>query len=209
MNPLRGQAQAENARPSVSAVLFALLIIFGFCSTFVAFGGALALSFSGENTLPNSLIPFFVLLVAITICSGIFFLAGYIASRISHQRLLFDALMHGLAVWACLSVIVVILLSSATAFEGLKRVFGHFSLAGISLVTDIEILKARAVTTLASKAHEINTPDLLDMRIDWFLIWAWWLGFFSLLTGFASALGGAYIGYKRRAQQEQASTRIF
>lgn len=192
----------NTTRISLGAVCFAILIIIGIGLTFASLTGALVLTFGSEAKLPYSLIPFFVLVLCLALITAIFFIASYVASRVSHQKLLFDALMHGLATWSCISIMLVTLLFSATAAEGLRRTLGRFTLGGSSLVTEVDILKARAVTTFAPNQHPSeHKPTATDQKADWLLIWAWWGCFFALISGLGASVAGSYLAHKGRVLQ--------
>lgn len=187
---------------STSAILFSALIGIGFCITLVALGAAV-ISCTSEINIPSHGI---VLVLSISLSAAMltmaFFIAGYIASRLSHQQFCFDSIIHSLGTWAVMAILLVVLVSTATIGDSVRRNLNEIKAPII--VTDLHFFKGKAVTSLQEphghNKHEEEPPPE-DKKADQLLALAWWISCLSLTLGSGASVVGGLLGRQKLAKK--------
>lgn len=175
-----------------SAIIFSALIGIGLWITFAVFGGAIGMSFEEEaNAITSKLALTLMAIGAIGLLTSTFFLAGFIASKVSHQKLRFDSIVHSLGTWAVMTVLLVTLISGATAANGIKNAVS--GLKPPAVVTDMEVFKAKATTTIEEPK---KSPQAIRMekKSNKIIELVWWVSFISLLLGLGASILGGFFG---------------
>lgn len=175
-----------------SAIIFSALIGIGLWITFAVFGGAIGMSFEEEaNAITSKLALTLMAIGAIGLLTSTFFLAGFIASKVSHQKLRFDSIVHSLGTWAVMTVLLVTLISGVTAANGIKNAVS--GLKPPAVVTDMEVFKAKATTTIEEPK---KSPQAIRMekKSNKIIELVWWVSFISLLLGLGASILGGFFG---------------
>jgi len=183
---------------SASAIFFAALIGIGFCVLVATFGGAVTLSFFSEvDNLPSSHTIALIASLLVVILTFAFLVAGFIASKASHQQYRFDSIVHSLATWALMAVLLMFLVSGVATVDGIRR--GISGIKAPRLVTNVELLKSKAVTTISGGGFDKGTKEQRqdDTDADFILKIALWISFSSLLLGSGASVAGGLLGRKR------------
>lgn len=122
MNTQNTQNRQTTTRVSPSAILFATLIGIGFWITLAVLGGAFAVTYAPATAaLLMEDFPVLLVILAVSMLSLAFLVAGYIASKVSHQRFLFDSVIHSLSTWSLMAILLLILLSSTVLTSSIAR----------------------------------------------------------------------------------------
>ncbi len=186
------QNEIKTTAISSGAIFFGALIGIGLFITLGVFGAALGLSAGSEmDQLPSGVPGIVIALVSAIILSAPFLAAGYIASKISHQRLRFDSVIHSLGTWAIMAIFLMVLVSFASAAEGLRRGFNGMN---IRMVTDIHVLQGTADTTVKPGNTKTEQPTPEDKKQDALFTAALWVFFASLICGAGMSLVGGLLG---------------
>lgn len=171
-----------------SAIFFSSLIGIALWALLAAIGSALGLGLSLEIHLSETLLLFLGCFIVLVLTS-IFSLVGYIASRVSHQKIRFDSIIHSFSAWSCMTVILVLLLFGATAAHKAENAFNRIK--SPALVTDVEVFKAKATTTIETDKEK--KPTVAEKKEDKLLAKIWLISSISMLLGLgACILGGLY-----------------
>ncbi len=180
---------------SSGSIFFGALIGVGFLITLSVFGVAVGISAWPEGSkLPSGDFLAFLAILSVIVLTLAFFIAGFIASKVSHQQLRFDSVIHSLGTWALMAFFLMILVSLGAVAEGVQRGF-----SGVNpprMMTDVHVSKATAVTTIKS-GGEKSAPTPSDKQKDKIILLAWWVYFASLLCGSGTSVAGGLLGRQK------------
>lgn len=228
------QLRRQAWRLSFGSVLVGSIIVLGIQTLFGLLGAAIGLTtIELEESLPGwgTLIFYGIFgLVSLIVSFG---LGGFVAARLDGVQDRFSAVVHGIAAWALVTLALVLLSARLITVFG-----GFFTAAGIGagsaitassvlqeitslkprIVTDLQIFKGKAVTTLETTPPQEVRPEAVvsqakkdveklaekpEVREDVEKIGAVtrktaagasWIIFLSLLTGLLASGGGALRG---------------
>jgi len=191
-------SKARQIQISSSAIFFASLIGVAIWVTVGALGSAIGMSIGPEKIpFPSDALLAVIGIVTIAMLSSAFFVAGFVASKVSHQEFRFDSIIHSLSAWALMAVLLTLMVMFAAASDNMRR-----SLSGtipIALVTDIQVLEGKAVTTFkggeSKAAQEKSTPE--EKKSNKVFTLAFWVCFISLLLGAGGAVAGGLLARQR------------
>ncbi len=147
-------AEIRKTQISGSAILLGALIAIALQVLMGFLGSALGLSVLDlrEGNLPGTGVLVSVGIFAVLSVGFSFLVGGYIASRMSHQKLRFDSVIHGLGIWAVVTFLMMVVfarvgtqIGSVLATAGIGA--GSAVTAG-SVLKEISDLKPRIVTQM-------------------------------------------------------------
>lgn len=182
---------------SVGAVLLSSLIGIGFLITLGALGVAVGMSIGSiDAELPSSRICVPIAILSFVLLISAFFMAGFISSRLAHQRLRFDSVIHSLGTWAVMALLLVVLLSVAALVASLRRDLTDITLP--SLVTDVQVFPLQAVTTVRAADDKKGNGSQKGAISSRMVAVVWGTASMSLLCGSGTSVAGGLLGRRRQ-----------
>lgn len=185
-----------------SAICSGATIGFGLFVTLFVLVYAIKTSFFPDSSfMVKETIPTVLFILAIALLSIPFLIAGFIAARTSYQQHLLDALIHSFGSWALIGIFLTFFMSIASIGNQIQKEIKSFKPPQV--ITDVQVLKAKAITTVKSdKSIKKTTPE--EQQQDRLLGLGWWLCFYVLLFGALATFYGGKRGYTSIKRHHQA-----
>ncbi len=182
---------------SFSSVILATFIGLAFLAILGLLALAFYFSFAPEMDSLSTIGVVFALLGTLIVFLLCFSLAGWCASFIAQQHTRTGAIVHGLGSWTLLSLIF-----SLFSFFAVLSFVGIENFRFPTILTDIQVFKAKAVTTL-SISPSFEKPNQEEKPEKNLMIFFPWATFVSILLGLPLSIFSAIAASRRNLNFER------